>query len=558
MKASKAALMEFGLATAPVLLYGAAVALGIRRNVDQINPDGICYLRQAQELVAGHGWESVSSYWSPLLSWSLVPFLAGKVDGLLAARLALAGWGAVLVLAAVLFTRRFTTLSPAWRLLTGSLVAVMAACWAVRFITPDVIVAALLLLYLWTTTAPDLLQGRWRPILCGMFGGLAFLGKAYALPFVLVHFPLALILRHAWSGGVTVGPRAATFLGRLRRGTRTVAPAWALGLLAFAVVAGPWIGVLSHKYGRFTCSSAGWLSHAIMAPDNPPGFQPHFDAGLWEPAPGHLTVWETVDGATYADWSPLASVRNAAHQTAITIDNIWALQHMLAEFDYFAFSLATLGGLPLLWLLWRQRRDNLFRLAWIAATVATYCGGYMLVHCEERYIVLVVYPLLCAFGLYVWCTLLGSARASWPQRDGATRWLGRAGAAVLIVSFAIPAAIGLTNTIVGTRAGSFRAAGQELQQLHCQGPIASTRFHEGLYVAYHANLPFLGAPLAREVEPCAAELGEHHVGTFLVWDDSPLARNFATSPAWRLAGALDCTGEEGPAVIKVRVFVPIQ
>ena len=54
---------------------------------DQINPDGVAYLRIAGYYLAGDVGKAVSGYWSPLYSWLLVPWLAVGVRGLLATKL---------------------------------------------------------------------------------------------------------------------------------------------------------------------------------------------------------------------------------------------------------------------------------------------------------------------------------------------------------------------------------------------------------------------------------------------------------------------------------------
>ena len=61
-------------AAAVVLYLLAAVHLAILSR-DQINPDGISYIQVARNCAAGRFDLAVNSYWGPLLSWILVPFV---------------------------------------------------------------------------------------------------------------------------------------------------------------------------------------------------------------------------------------------------------------------------------------------------------------------------------------------------------------------------------------------------------------------------------------------------------------------------------------------------
>ena len=41
----------------------------------QINPDGINYINIAHSYMSGNFYGSINDYWSPLLSWLMIPFL---------------------------------------------------------------------------------------------------------------------------------------------------------------------------------------------------------------------------------------------------------------------------------------------------------------------------------------------------------------------------------------------------------------------------------------------------------------------------------------------------
>ncbi len=118
---------------------------------------------------------------------------------------------------------RLPIASRAWQLLALVPVALMSAARATTAITPDIIMATGLMLFLYQATDPRLLASKTRCFLCGVTAGAAYLAKAYALPFALALLLLAAVLR---------------YLLQRRRGTATAAgapPAVSLKGLAGAV-----------------------------------------------------------------------------------------------------------------------------------------------------------------------------------------------------------------------------------------------------------------------------------------------------------------------------------
>src|SRR4051812_37349686 len=65
----------------PLLLYAAIMVPGIHARVEQINADGVIYIRRADYIAGGNWSASLSGYWSPLISWCIVPLRRLGVDG---------------------------------------------------------------------------------------------------------------------------------------------------------------------------------------------------------------------------------------------------------------------------------------------------------------------------------------------------------------------------------------------------------------------------------------------------------------------------------------------
>src|SRR6185369_7710577 len=103
------------------------------------------------------------------------------------------------------------------------------------------LLAALLLLFTGVVISPRYRQERHAGIRAGLLAGIAYLSKQYALPFFLA--ALVLISGLHWMAGTTDE-------------RRRVARQLGLGLAAFALVAGPWVAVVSLKLGQPTIGTA--------------------------------------------------------------------------------------------------------------------------------------------------------------------------------------------------------------------------------------------------------------------------------------------------------------
>jgi hypothetical protein len=272
----------------------------VRRHA--LNPDGVAYLRIAGYYLHGQTDLAVSGYWGPLLSWFMTPLLALGFSPLPAARV-------VMALTAVFFLRSCLSVFRAFELpqsllrLGAWLAVAVSVCWSVENITPDLLAAGLI-----GYAVSFMVRPRWHEQLSsalwvGILWGLAFLAKAAA-------FPLALI--------VTAGMTVVWWRGGGRDGKKIGCAALAT-LLGFAIVAGPWVAVISAKYHHFTVSRSAQLNHAMAGPSDVARFYP-LDRGLQAPEAGRVTFWEDPD-LPYPDWSPLASVANAQRQLRIILRN---------------------------------------------------------------------------------------------------------------------------------------------------------------------------------------------------------------------------------------------
>jgi hypothetical protein len=516
------ALLTLGL---PLAVFAVRVAHAGWAQRDGINPDAVAYLRNALYWTQGRFADAISGYWSPMFSWGAVPGILLGFDALHAARLAVAAWGAALVVLCWLLMRRLVEL-PVWlETIAMLLVADATLMWATTAF-PDVILAAGLAAFAVVLWSRRFLERRRLQVLAGACGAVAFLGKAYGFPFFLLWCPLSI----AWRAG----------------DRRRALAAWGFAMLGFAIVAGPWIGALSLKYGRPTYGLAGGINRAVVGP------APVDARQWWTPVPGRVTLWETPEAIDWGRWSPFDSAAAMRHQVAYSWRIAKEVIASLARFDLLGLSVGLTLLAPFLAAA-LGRGEQARRLGWIAGTVVLYAAPFVLVYFTYRYTAPLLRPL-CLFACLQAAWTLSRRTAAIPA---ALLLLG------VIVSFAAHANVpyrphlveeeGVTPFNDITVDGApHRKVAAELRKLGAGGPIASNLYWGGMYVAYFADAPFVGMPGADASEPCDAQLRAHGVRTFLAERTGACAEAIAADPSWRRLTTL--APESGETI---DVYVPV-
>lgn len=530
---------SWAVLAAALVFYAVVVSLGAAAGRDHINPDGIAYIRSAVLLAEGRWLDSVTGYWSPLLPWSIAPFIYFGCDGLHASRFVLASWGGVLVVAAWAFLYRCTAIASPWAAVVIVLIATAAAQWSTASITPDVLLGAVLLWYFFFTAGPEVLSSRRTQILAGAVGGMAYLAKSYAFPFFIAHYPLTLLLHFV--------------LGRPQTRAWAVLQAWATGLIAFAIFAGPWVGVLSSKYGRFTFSTVAASAHNLVGPPGLPSRNEALYRAQRVPA-GRITVWETPEILAVEAWSPFASWNLLKHQLTVIKRNCDGVFSTIAGFD----RLAILPGLLFLMLsirlaaTWRGNggTSGRYPATWLLMTIITFAGGFLPIYFEPRYLEPVLWPLCCMAAFDV----LADAGRLLQHHMRASRVL-----LVMSVLCASSFAAHLTtiaNTALNTLTATisrkehpirspYRDCGNKLVLLKRDGPVAACNdgWATGLYVSYHASLPFIGVVHGQSPAAVEASLEQSDARIFVANSAWNLFKEFSTHTKWRNIFTVDGAAE---------------
>ena len=368
-----------------VAYLAIATALSICQ-IGYVNADFVGYSAIAHRLLKDPR-TSITGYWSPLYSWCMAPLIYLGVDDLIAGRVILMVGGVIYLLAIFgVVCRSHGADQRRNRVITIAVMTVavlQAATWATRMLDPDLLADGLLFCYFYAVLDPMLPQRPFHALLGGALAGVAYLGKAYMLPFTLLHLPATLLTR--WWVSRRSGQDVAC-------GLRRWGITWAAFIAGQAIVAVPWIVVLTSHYGSLTLSTAGPANHANMSPtafDNDP---------LWNPG---LVADFIADPRYGPDWSPLQDTEHFLQQLKVILYNVNSCIIFILPWIVFAgifVARQRIRGCPTEKAVFS---DNFPGLWWCPLTVLLYCGGYCTINLESRYIVPVIAPLLCLGAMFI-------------------------------------------------------------------------------------------------------------------------------------------------------------
>jgi hypothetical protein len=328
-------------------------------------------------------------------------------------------------------------------------------------------------------------------LFAGLAAGLAFLAKAYNLPFVLIHFLATLLLRRGFTLRFVM-----------------------LFLIGLTVIAAPWVSILSNRYQRLTFSNAGAYNHARFSPDN----NDTLDSG-WNPGLLPNYVIERLPGP---NWSPFQDRAHLVHQLKVIAQNVGDGSIQVVGWLLFAVAVAVY---------WRIRvkrkaepamgEPTRSRLLWCLITIVIYAGGYTMVIVQPRYLEPVVAPLLCLIGF----TFISSEARS-PNAAPIARYASIASGLLLVLPFAAQDGFRLGQVALSHpqshRFAPSRAIASQLQPTGAlDHPMACNRWHRGLFVSYASDRisTYLGTPRPGDPDAMAKQLEKAGARCYLRWSD---------------------------------------
>ena len=447
----------------------------------QINPDALSYISIAQHYRDGFWADAVNAYWSPLYSWLLLPPLFLGCEALLATKIVNFALGLVVLGGSWRLADVMGLSTPFRRILVFALVPITLQ-WGFSVISPDLLTTALLLPFLALVLRPDFLN---KPLICvsaGLCGGLAYLSKAYALPFVVVVFLMCALWQmlaiHRTAGTVARG--AAGFFAGL--GTLTV----------------PWVAAISHAYQRLTLGTAGHFNFAVIGPHS--FWFPMLTLGMFAPSNQHaFSAWEDPSFLPQRIWSPFSSTANFTFWLEKIFSNWGDLCDMLNGFSVLAL-LALGAGLYMTVQRMRREHRGYDPMMALFVSLFIFAGGYTLVFLEKRYIWICAIEILLG-GLFAFQCGSVFYRLS-------KRWAFSL-AVALSLSFALPAISWLYEYRGIDR--EYYDAARDLPEMR-DSHFASNDM-TALYYAYYKGAKFYGLPQGR-TENIARQFRQYRIDLY--------------------------------------------
>ena len=361
--------------TAALLLYIVAAFLLLPFYVWNLSPDSICYISIAEKYLAGNFTDAVNGYWGPLFSWILIVPIYLGVYPLVASKLVM------ILLSIILFfiIRRSAKYYNIDEQLLEKLyffvipVFLYFTYWVV---TPDLLIAVCILLYLniiFKDNYPDkLLYG----ILAGITGSLIYFSKTYGFPFFLIHFTVFSFL----------------FLYTKPKPNRiNVIRNYIIGLLCFAMMSGIWIYIISNKYEELTYGTSGRYNVSLFGPETK-GVQFGLAVGFNPPSnETAVSSWEDASYLEVKEWSPLNSVEDFVYTAKLALENT-------TEFLLF---ITGFSPLFLILLIVNLKKIKFKEISFYSLlTIVLYSFGYILINLETRYIYLIYILVLLLSGMF--------------------------------------------------------------------------------------------------------------------------------------------------------------
>lgn len=463
-----------------------------------LSPDGISYISVADKYLHLDP-NSINAYWSPLLSWLLIPVLAFIRDGMIAFKVLTMIIGALTIFSSYLLIQIFN-ISTFQKAIFTFTVAIMAFYFSLST-SPDLLLVLIYLIYLYLITSPSYLTHKQSGVLAGILGGLMYLTKSFGLPFFLSHFVLTNIIY---------------LLRKSDAQTKKIIRINFFSGIVFALlIVTPWALIITDKQGHFTISESSTYNYSVITPGNEGA--PMNKMGLLSPPNDTaISVWEDISSVDLEMWNFFGSKENIIHLVKYIADNTFELLQTLQDFSMLSISILLMA---LFYLFNRQWDAINSRTLTILTSLGVLFLGYALVLVLDRYI------WMASIVLFAMAMSMTTVYRERFQIKNATYVL-----MVLTISWTFlqyPLKMSIHKMDINAFIGEID---KQLTPLQISGKIASnTEWDETLLLSYLQGWKYLGRPPENASEPAIAKtLAENNIDYYLMWES---ANNPGTPPA---------------------------
>lgn len=259
-----------------------------------IDPDLTSYISVAQKYLRGDYAHAINGHWSPLASWLALPLLSLKIRPVLAFSLE-----AILVggftLAGINLLMKAVGIGAGIRFVYTLSLSSLITFYALTEGNPDLLSLCVLIYYLYVMMREDFKTNRYRGIVAGLLGAVAYLSKSYNFYFFLLHFTCFSLLY--WRSAPGKSQRKTVLINAFS------------GVLVFILMSSVWIGLLTNKYHAVTVSTAGEYNFSYIRPGSP-GQMVDTEGLMAPPNKTAFSAWEDPAYIRKVAWSPFKSAGN--------------------------------------------------------------------------------------------------------------------------------------------------------------------------------------------------------------------------------------------------------
>lgn len=477
-----------------LMIYSILAIFSIKYYHFNLGADGISYVSIAMKYINGDWANAVNGVWSPLYSWLMAPILLfgyNPFDAPYVTRVVslIVGFFTIIGINKLATTFRLQGLIKRCLLITS---IPMILFFAIFYDTPDLLVVCLLIYYFSFIFKSNYLTNPINGAWCGLIGGLAFLSKAYILPFFIVHYIFFNLIYY--------------FKG-FKIEKKQVKKNLIIGLAVFFIISGIWIGTLSEKYDKPTISTAIEYNHAIIGPDY---LKNQSDSlGLIKPPnPTATSVWEDPSIIKLKDWSAFESWENFEFQMKIIADNLYLTLFLIEYYSILSIVIIIIS----LYYIFKSDTEEYFKknLIYLLITISFYSAGYILLFIQERFFWPVII-LLMIWGFYLINNLYKNKNLSLKLRNILL--------IILMGSFILSPVYGL---ITYPQTDGEQLTKTLKNDFGIQGTIASNdRWSETNKISYYLDSQYYGLPKnVNNSSQLENELLINNITYYFVWGDS--------------------------------------
>lgn len=456
----------------------------------KLYPDTISYISIAQKYLHGNFHFAINGYFSPLYSWLLIPLLWIGIPSLPAIKILSVLIGFANLILTYRLSYRFEISETIRRVLIFTLI-IPVVYFVYAFSTPDLLLVGVLLIYFIIIFDKAYIEKKSKGMLAGFLGGVAYLSKSYAFPFFLLHFPLINLLHY--------------FRCDDRSLKKNLLNNFISGILAFLIVSGSWIALISNKYHEFTIGTSVKYAYGYMKP-NSEG-HPIGTEGFFKPIDKTaVSVWEDPTKTANEAWSPLQSLKYLKYQLKLCIFFTAKVLHNFGRFSTLSYAIIVAYFL----LLAPYSRKTLSDMRLLPlVTVLAYTSGFILVVPVERYLWLDAF-LFLLMGGYVLTELFSGNFFNMNRKR------------ILMVFFVLSFVIyPVKKLILDQNAGAdiYKLSQVIKKKYQITGNIAShTHYKRPLYLSFFLMTHYYGS--AKDGIPCqdlVHELQRYDIDYYFVW-----------------------------------------